>query len=193
MARRHPDIRASEAQFHAATAEAGQVEADFYLKVTIDAGFGFQSFSFRDFGFWNARAWNVGPSITLPIFQDGRLTGQLELKKSAQRDAAIGYRKTFLSAWKDVDDALTAYSTDQARRDELSAQVETNRRAYVLAGEQYRHGMTNFLDVLDAERRVLRSETDFTDMTSTVSGDLVRLYLSLGGGWESVFPAGRRG
>ncbi|NHO33726.1 efflux transporter outer membrane subunit [Acetobacter sp. LMG 1636] len=188
LAQRRPDIRAAAAQLHAATAEVGQAEADFYPKVTIDASFGFQSLSFRDFGFWNARTWNVGPSITLPIFQGGRLTGQLELKKSAQRDAALDYRRTVLSAWKEVDDALTRYSADQARRDALCAQVETNRRSYVLASEQYRHGMTNFLDVLDAERRVLGSETDFADVTSVVSGDLVRLYLSLGGGWESVFP-----
>ncbi|NHN86177.1 efflux transporter outer membrane subunit, partial [Acetobacter musti] len=155
LARRRPDIRAADAQLHAATAEVGQAEADFYPKVTIDASFGFQSLSFRDMGFWNARAWNVGPSITLPIFQGGRLSGQLELKKAAQKDAAIAYRKTVLSAWKDVDDALTVYSKDQARREELSAQVGTNRRSYVLASEQYRHGMTNFLNVLDSERRVL--------------------------------------
>lgn len=71
LARRRPDIREAEAELHAATAEVGQAEADFYPKVTIDAGFGFQSFSFRDLGFWGSRAWNVGPSISLPIFQGG--------------------------------------------------------------------------------------------------------------------------
>ncbi len=79
------------------------------------------------------------------------------------------------------------------RKTVLSAEVGTNRRSYVLASEQYRHGMTNFLNVLDSERRVLRSETDFAEITSTVSSDLVRLYLALGGGWERVFPLSARG
>ncbi|WP_233140557.1 efflux transporter outer membrane subunit [Acetobacter sp. DsW_063] len=188
LAERRPDIRAAAAQLHGATAEIGEAEADFYPKVTIDAGFGFQSLSFRDLGFWNARAWNVGPSITLPIFQGGRLRGQLALKKAAQKEAALNYRSTVLSAWKDVDDALTAYSTEQARRDQLQAETATNRRAYDLAREQYRHGMTSSLQVLDAERRVLQSEMDLADSAATVSTNLVRLYNALGGGWESSFP-----
>jgi NodT family efflux transporter outer membrane factor (OMF) lipoprotein len=191
LAARRPDIRAADAQLHGATAEVGQAEADFYPKVTIDAGFGFQSLSFRDLGFWNARAWNVGPTITLPIFQGGRLRGQLMLKKAAQKEAAINYRKTVLSAWKDVDDSLIAYSTEQARHDRLAAETVTNQRAYVLAKEQYRHGMTSSLQVLDAERRVLQSELNLADSTSSVSTNLVRLYNALGGGWESVFPDGK--
>lgn len=185
LAERRPDIRAASASLHAATAEVGQAIADFYPRVTIDASFGMQSFSFRDLGFWNARAWNVGPTISIPIFQGGRLTGQLELKKSSQKAAAIEYRKTVLSAWKDVDDALTSFGADQTRRDALVQQVETNRRAYVLASERYRHGMTAFLSVLDAERRVLQSELDLADMTTGVSSDVVRLYGALGGGWEA--------
>lgn len=188
LARRRPDIRAAEAQLHAATAQVGQAEADFYPRVTIDASFGFQSLSFRDMGFWNARAWNVGPSISLPIFQGGRLRGQLELKKAEQKEAAVNYRQVVLSAWRDVDDALVSYSRDQARRDELTGEVQADRRAYELALDRYRHGMTSFLDVLDTERRVLNSEVALSEIATSVSTDLTRLYLSLGGGWESVFP-----
>ncbi|MFT9215654.1 MAG: efflux transporter outer membrane subunit, partial [Acetobacter malorum] len=115
LARRRPDIREADAELHASTAEVGQAEADFYPKVTIDAGFGFQSFSFRDLGFWSARTWNVGPSISLPIFQGGRLTGQLEMKKASQKTAALRYRKTVLKAWSEVDNALTAYEAEQQR------------------------------------------------------------------------------
>lgn len=184
LAERRPDIRAAAADLHAATAEVGMAEADFYPKVTIDAAFGFQSLSFRDMGFWSARAWNVGPRITLPIFQGGRLHGQLELKKAAQQEAALEYRRVVLSAWKDVDDALIAYSTDQRRADQISAEVETNRRVWTLAEDRYRRGLVSFLEVLNAERSVLRSEDEESNMRMTISTDLVRLYLALGGGWK---------
>ncbi len=186
LAQRRPDIRSAEAGLHAATAEVGEAMADFYPKVTIDAGFGFQSLSFRDLGFWNARAWNVGPSITLPIFQGGRLRGQLELKKAAQKEAALEYRQTVLGAWKEVDDALTASADEQARRDQLAERVKTSERAWILAGEQYRHGMTTFLQVLNAERQLLSARQDFAESQTSVATNVVRLYNALGGGWETV-------
>ncbi|GBQ24385.1 efflux transporter outer membrane subunit [Gluconacetobacter sacchari] len=188
LARRRPDIRQAEAQLHGATAQVGEAVAEFYPRVTIDAGFGFQSLSFRDLGFWNARAWNVGPSITLPIFQGGRLRGQLELRKSAQQEAAISYRRTVLGAWHEVDNALTAYRDEQMRRDSLEREVAADQRGLDLARDQYRHGMVTFLTVLDAERRILAAQTDLTSSTATLSTDLVQLYSALGGGWETTFP-----
>ncbi|NHN89703.1 efflux transporter outer membrane subunit [Acetobacter conturbans] len=187
LAERRPDIRAASDELHAATAEVGQAIADFYPRVTIDASFGMQSFSFRDLGFWSARAWNVGPTITLPIFQGGRLSGQLELKKASQKGAAIQYRKTVLSAWKDVDDALTSFTKDGQRKDELEAKKVADQRAYDLALERYRHGLDSFLRVLDAERRLFQSEQSLTAQVEQESVDVVRLYAALGGGWESVF------
>jgi outer membrane protein TolC len=114
LAQRRPDIRQAEAELHAATAEVGQAEADFYPKVTIDAGFGFQSFSFRDLGFWSARTWNVGPSISLPIFQGGTPHRAVEdeegVSKKRQRSVIV---KTVLKAWSEVDNALTGYEAEQ--------------------------------------------------------------------------------
>lgn len=188
LARRRPDIREAEAELHAATAEVGQAMADFYPKVTIDAGFGFQSLSFRDLGFWSSRAWNVGPSITLPIFQGGRLVGQLQMKKASQKAAALKYRKTVLNAWSEMDNALTAYQTEQRRNQSLGAQVAANSRALELAQSQYRHGLQNYLQVLDAQRRLLQSQTELASSTATVSDNLVKLYNALGGGWEVAIP-----
>ncbi|MFT8850310.1 efflux transporter outer membrane subunit [Acetobacter orientalis] len=193
LAQRRPDIREAEAELHAATAEVGQAEADFYPKVTIDAGFGFQSFSFRDLGFWSARTWNVGPSISMPIFQGGRLKGQLDMKKASQKTAALRYRKTVLKAWSEVDNALTAYEAEQKRNQALKTQVASDQRSLHLAQEQYRHGMQSFLQVLDAERRLLASQTQLADSTSVISNNLVRLYNALGGGWEATYPENTNG
>ncbi len=188
LAHRRPDIREAEAELHAATAEVGQAMADFYPKVTIDAGFGLQSFSFRDMGMWSSRMWNVGPSITIPIFQGGRLTGQLQMKKASQKAAALRYRKTVLNAWREVDNALTAYQAEQKKNQRLTVQVAADRRSMDLAQSQYTHGLQNYLQVLDAQRRLLSSQTSLAESTANISDDLVRLYNALGGGWETTFP-----
>ncbi|WP_160257166.1 efflux transporter outer membrane subunit [Acetobacter pasteurianus] len=188
LAERRPDIREAGEELHAATAEVGQAEADFYPKVTIDAGFGFQSFSFRDMGFWSSRMWNVGPAITLPIFQGGRLTGQLHMKKASQKAAALRYRKTVLNAWKEVDNALTAYQAEQKRNQNIRNQVAADARSLELAQSQYKHGLQSYLQVLDTQRRLLQSQTQLADSTATMSGNLVQLYNALGGGWEAAFP-----
>ncbi|BAU39629.1 secretion system type I outer membrane efflux pump lipoprotein NodT [Acetobacter pasteurianus NBRC 101655] len=188
LAERRPDIREAGEELHAATAEVGQAEADFYPKVTIDAGFGFQSFSFRDMGFWSSRMWNVGPAITLPIFQGGRLTGQLHMKKASQKAAALRYRKTVLNAWKEVDNALTAYQAEQKRNQNIRNQVAADARSLELAQSQYKHGLQSYLQVLDTQRRLLQSQTQLADSTATMSSNLVQLYNALGGGWETAFP-----
>lgn len=188
LLQRRPDIREAEANLHAATAEVGVAMGDFYPKVTVDARMGFQSLSLRDLGFWSARAWNVGPTISLPIFEGGKLKGQLKLKKAQQKEAAFSYRKTVLQAWQEVDDALAAYQAEQLRNAKLKETVEANRQSVFLAQEQYREGLQNFINVLDAERRLLQSQDDLVQSTTRISTNLVQLYKTLGGGWENTFP-----
>lgn len=188
LAQRRPDIRQAEAQLHAAVANVGEAEAEFYPKITLNADFGLQSLSFRDLGFWNARAWNIGPSISLPIFQGGRLRGQLMLNRYAQKAAAITYRQTVLGAWRDVDNALIAYRDEQRRRDGLQAAVVSGQRALHLAQDQYRSGLTTYLNVLSAQRDLLSAELQLADSTTTLASNLAHLYNALGGGWETQFP-----
>ena len=188
LARRRPDIREAEAQLHAATATVGVAVANFYPRVTLSAGLNFESLSFRDLGFWSARAYNFGPTISLPIFQGGRLRGQLQLNEAQQQEAAINYQKTVLQAWQDVDNALTAYGAEQRRRDALVRSVRSYRRALDLAQQQYANGLQTFLNVLDAERGLFNAQGQLASSTATVSSDLVQLYNALGGGWEDTFP-----
>ncbi|CAI9120044.1 efflux transporter outer membrane subunit [Brytella acorum] len=188
LAQRRPDIRQADARLHAAVANVGEAEAEFYPKITIDAGFGFQSLSFRDLGFWNARAWNVGPSISLPIFQGGKLRGQLLLNRYAQKEAAIAYRETVLTAWREVDDALIAYRDEQRRRDGLVAAQAAAERAFSLAHDQYRSGLVTYLNVLSAQNDLLQAQSQVADSTTTVAANLARLYNALGGGWQTTFP-----
>lgn len=188
LAHRRPDIREAEEHLRETVAEVGEATADFYPKVTVTADFGFQTLSFRDLGFWNARAWNVGPSISLPIFQGGRLYGQLRLKKAAQRAAAVEYRQTVLQAWNEVDNALQAYHDEQIHHEGLAKTVDDQKRALTLATSQYRAGLATYLSVLEAQEKLQEAELELAASDSTFATDLARLYNALGGGWSDILP-----
>ncbi|HET6308995.1 MAG TPA: efflux transporter outer membrane subunit [Rhodopila sp.] len=189
LARRRPDIRQAEAQLHAATADIGVAQANFYPSLNLSGSIGLQSLQFSSLFNWNARQYSVGPGLTIPIFQGGQLRATLHLREAQQQEAAINFQKTVLQAWHDVDNALTAYQTEQSRRDQLTQAVTDNQHAVVLAQSRYQEGVADFLSVLDAERSLLQTQLQLSDSTANVSANLVALYKALGGGWETDMPA----
>ena len=194
LAQRRPDIRQAEAQLHAATADIGAAEADFFPRVTLSGSIGAQALQFKNlgnFGAYGALQYSGGPAITIPVFQGGQLKFTLLLRKAQQQEAAVQYQQAVLQAFHDVDNALTAYSTEQQRHDQLRRAVEQSRQALGLARQQYVQGLSTFLDVLTAQRTELESEQAFADSTTLISTNLVQLYKALGGGWEADFPRGR--
>jgi NodT family efflux transporter outer membrane factor (OMF) lipoprotein len=188
LARRRPDIRQAEAQLHAATADIGMAKADFYPKVTLSGSVALQALQFKNLG-WSAGTYSFGPSLTIPIFEGGRLRRTVELREAQQQEAAINFQKTVLQAFTDVDNALIAYGAEQRRRTRLMAQEAQARRALGLAQNQFRQGLTDFLQVLTAQRTLLSVDQQLSDSTATVSANLVALYKALGGGWEPDLPA----
>jgi len=189
LARRRPDIREAEAQLHAATADIGVAVANFYPSVTLSGSVGLQSLQPWQMFNFNARQFAAGPGITIPIFEGGQLKATLELRKAQQQEAAIDYQKIVLSAWHDVDNALTAYQTEQARRDQLVQAVAQNQRALVLAQSRYQDGVADFLQVLTAQQNLLSTQQQLAIATTNVSNNLVAVYKALGGGWETQMPA----
>ncbi|CAM5309069.1 Toluene efflux pump outer membrane protein TtgF [Aquamicrobium terrae] len=188
LARRRPDIRAAEAQLHAATAGIGVAVGDFYPSVQLNGTVGFDSLELKDLWKASSLQYTVGPTVTLPIFAGGRLKSTLELRKAQQIEAAITYRKTVLQAWHEVVNAMVAYRLERQRRGRLQAQVEHARQALSLARDRYRDGVADFLTVLDAERTLLEASQQQATSTTNVSLDLVQLFKALGGGWETTFP-----
>ncbi len=188
LARRRPDIRQAEAQLHAATADIGVAVADFYPKITLDGSIGLQALKAKDLGNWGARQYGLGPTISIPIFEGGKLRATLQLRKVEQQEAALNYQQTVLQAWHDVDNAMTAYAAEQRRRDALANSVAQNQRALDLSRQRYTQGVADFLNVLDAQRTLLQAELQLAESTTTVSQNLVQLYKALGGGWETRFP-----
>ena len=189
LARRRPDIRQAEAQLHATTADIGVAVANFYPSVKLSGSLGLQALQPWKMFNIDARDYAVGPGITIPIFEGGQLRATLALRKAQQQEAAITYQKTVLGAWHEVDNALTAYQTEQARRDQLIQAVAQNQRALGLAQSRYQEGVADFLQVLTAQQNLLSTQQQLALATTNVSANLVALYKALGGGWETQLPA----
>ncbi|WP_440466579.1 efflux transporter outer membrane subunit [Pseudomonas sp. YH-1] len=186
LAQRRPDIRRAEATLHAATASIGVAKADFYPRISLNGSFGFQALQLSNFGDWNSRTFGIGPSLSLPIFEGGRLKGMLALREAQQQESAIAYRRTVLNAWREVDDALTDYAADQRRLASLDTAAEHGRTALANAREQYKAGAVDFLNVLSAQRELLATEEQQVRSREAVATTLVLLYKSLGGGWQQA-------
>ncbi|WP_246796990.1 efflux transporter outer membrane subunit [Burkholderia perseverans] len=189
LAERRPDIREAEATLHAATAQIGVAVGDFYPRVTLSANLDLQAMHFGDLDSWSSRAFGVGPAISIPLFEGGRLKGQLALRNAEQQAAAIGYRRTVLNAWHEVDDAMSAYRTSQQQHDTLAEAVEQNRLALDNARRQYLAGATDFLNVLTVQQNLLGTQQALAVSRTDVLVSLIGLFKALGGGWQTTFPA----
>lgn len=184
LAERRPDIRRAQAQLHAATAAIGVAEADFYPRITLSGSMGFQALQLSDLGSWGSRSFAFGPGLSVPLFEGGRLKGALQLQEGRQQEAGIGFQKTVLRAWHEVDDALVAYQANQRRRDSLLQAVAHNQRALDSVHQQYTQGTVDFLNVLTVQNALLANQAALVDSTAQVSLSLVDLYGALGGGWQ---------
>jgi outer membrane protein TolC len=133
---------------------------------------------------------SIGPSVTVPVFEGGRIRANIELQTAAQQELMAAYQQALLQAFQDVEDALIAYSHEQATRAQLAQAVRANQRAVELARSLYGQGLTDFLTVLVAEQSVFTSQDSLAQTERDVALTLVSLYKALGGGWDTLVEAG---
>ncbi|NHN89552.1 efflux transporter outer membrane subunit [Acetobacter conturbans] len=188
LAERRPDIRMAADRLHAATASIGVAIADFFPRVTLSGSLDIQALQFSGLGSWASRQYGFGPTATLPIFEGGRLTGQLHLRKSQQQEAATMFQRTVLKAWQEIDDAMADFTAAQRRHDELSEAVHENEIAVETAKMQYVQGSSDFLNVLTLQNALLSSQSALVDATAHVSVAVTNLYRAVGGGWQDFYP-----
>lgn len=185
LIRRRPDIRSAERQLAAITAEVGAATADLYPKFSLTGNIGLQSISASDWFTGRSRFWSIGPTITWPVFDAGRIRANIEVRSAQQEQALRLYEKSVLTAFEDVENALVNYGNEQTRYRSLLEAAAANRRAVQLANDLYTQGLVPFLNVLDAQRTLYSSESDLAQSEAGMASNLVALYKALGGGWET--------
>lgn len=177
-----PDIMAAEHQLRAAQAQIGAARAAFFPRVALTGSLGTASAELGGLFDSDSQAWTFSPSISLPLFNAGRLRNNLNLTEVRRDIAVANYEKTVQGAFRDVSDALVAR---QSLAGQLaiaqSAQAAQSERAR-LSQLRYDHGAAAFLEVLDAQRDLLVAEQQVVQMRRALLSSQVSLYAALGGG-----------
>jgi outer membrane protein TolC len=158
--------------------------ADFFPQFSLTGSVNYQNNLARDLFAGPSGIYSGGPQVAWPIFSGGRTVSNLRLQKAATDAAYLTYQKTVLAALADVESNLAAFAKEWDHRKDLSEAVVKNRRALEFSRQLYRAGTEEFLNVLDAERSLLASETALAQSRQAISSDLVNIYRALGGGWQ---------
>ncbi len=187
LLRRRPDIMEAERQLASATAQIGVATAELFPQVAVTASAGRQT-GIAPLAI--SMIWSVGPAITVPLLDFGRLDAVVEKADFRTRELLANYKQTVLNAVREVDTAVDAYAAQQDRLRHLAEALAAARRAVTLATERFDRGLTNSLNVIDAQRQEYEIEQEYVTAQESAAVQFVTLYKSLGGGWEDyqIFP-----
>lgn len=181
---RRPDLAASEAQLAAANANIAAARAALLPGISLTASAGATSAQLLSVLSSPASALTLGLALLQPIFDGGRLRGQVSVSESRERELVENYRKAILAALSDVENALTA-SSRTAVQEELQGQVRVEaERTLRLSELRYREGADDLLSVLDAQRTLFQAEDQLAQTRLARLQASVGLFKALGGGWE---------
>lgn len=183
LVRQRPDIRASEALLHAASARIGVATANLYPQITLTGSYGFGATSLADLFKSGSTVWGLAAGLLQPIFQGGKLTAQRRAAIAAYDQASAQYQETVLGAFQNVADVLTALEAD-ARA--LKAETENEAIAaqtLALTQKQFQLGAASYLSLLNAQRQHQQTRLSLVQAQATRLTDTAALFQVMGGGW----------
>ena len=182
--RRRPDVQQAERELAAAIARIGVATANLFPDVTVSAAIGSQGQGWGATPDVGRHIWSFGPGAVWPLLDFGALDAAVEVADYAARASLANYRKTLLTAVEQVDSAVDACDAQQQRLERLGDAMVAAQRAVDLATERYNRGLTDFLNVVDAERQFYDLQGQYAEAQVAEGEQFVQLYRSLGGGWQ---------
>lgn len=181
---RRPDVQEAEANLISANANIINARAQFFPDITLTGSRGYASGALSSLFRPDSILYSLAASAVQPIFEGGKLTGQLEFSQAKYDELLANYRKAVLSAFSDVEDALSAVQQDAAQEAAQAEAVKTARRAYDMSLEQLRGGITDITTVLNTQRTLFSAQDALVQARLAHLQAIVNLYKALGGGWQ---------
>jgi NodT family efflux transporter outer membrane factor (OMF) lipoprotein len=183
LVRRRPDVLRAERQLAARSLFVGAARAEYLPRITFGARAGYLATAADElFKRANSRL-QIGPAMTFPLFDIGRVRERVQVAEAGQDEAQAGYKATVLRALEESQGALVTYDRAHARLAILESAVRSSSRAADLAQQRFEAGLTDFLQVLDAERTLLDAENQLAIGHTTAATALVAVYKAVGGTW----------
>jgi outer membrane protein TolC len=194
LLKRRPDIRQAERELAAATAQIGVATANLYPQVLAQGAIGSQGQGLGTTPAIGQHIWSFGAGAVWPLLDFGALDAQVDIATLRAQERLLVYRKTILDAVEEVDAAVDAYQAEQVRLQDLGEALLAAQRAVELATARYNRGLTDFLNVIDAQRQLYDLQAQYADAQVAQGEQFAQLYKSLGGGWQNYqqVPAIRR-
>ncbi len=190
---RRPDIVAERWRVEAMSQDIREARARFYPNVTLNLFAGFQSIGLSDFLTAGSRVWGIGPAISLPIFDGGRLRANLGLHQAAYDAAVEQYNGVVIAALHDVVDQLVSLKWLGRQLVEQEQALALSRRAFELAQSRYRSGLASYLQVLVAEVQMLQQQRLTVESQGRERELHLNLIRALGGGLTPEAPGATAG
>jgi NodT family efflux transporter outer membrane factor (OMF) lipoprotein len=186
---RRPDVAEAERRVASANAQIGQARAAYFPQFTLSAVAGFESVSTATWIKAPSRFWSVGPHVSLPLFEGGRLVAQTDQAKAAYAEQVANYRNTVLGAYRDVEDNLVALRQLQAESETAAGAVTATGTVLQQAQDRYKAGIATYLEVASAETAALQAQLTVVNIQTRRMNASVLLVKALGGGWQAPWPA----
>lgn len=183
---RRPDVVAAEQQLIAANARIGAARATLFPRIGLSGMLGSESAALTNLFSGPARIWSLGFALAQPIFQGGRLFGEIEAVQARERQALAQYQKTLQTAFRETHDALVAQTRAREVFDAESARARALSDSLRLARIRYENGLTSQLEVLDAERNLLNAELNRAEALRSQRAAVADVVKALGGGWAGL-------
>jgi NodT family efflux transporter outer membrane factor (OMF) lipoprotein len=185
LLRRRPDIRQAERELAGATARIGIATANLFPSLGVTGAIGFQRQSLKGQPVLGEHIWSLGPAAVWPLLDFGALDAQVGIADLETRARLVHYKQTIQQAVREVDTSYGLYTAQQQSLAKLDTALIASQRAVTLANERYQRGVTDFLNVIDAERAEYALEEQYAQAQVATAGGFIALYRSLGGGWEN--------
>jgi multidrug efflux system outer membrane protein len=185
LLRRRPDIAASEHLLVAANANIGVSVANFFPQIGLTTFFGRASTELSEFSTGN-NLWNVGGTLTGPLFQGGKLRAEYKISKAQFQEQLAAYEQTVVTAFADVSDALIT-KQKLVEQDVFNVQaVEALTSSVDLATQRYLNGKSSYFEVLQAQQELYPAQRAEAQTKAGELISVVQLYKALGGGWTNT-------
>ncbi len=184
-----PDLQQSVALLRSANAQIGVAEAAFYPSIHLTGDFGYASENLRHLGEAGSRQFSIGPlALSLPIFDGGRNKSGLDLARARYDEAVANHEGKLLTALREVEDALSD-TAERQQQEQVQQQAQVAAaRAYTVARFRYERGLSNFLEVTDAQRSSLAADRAAVQIHTQRLLAAAAVARSLGGGWKADAP-----
>ena len=185
---RRPDVAEAERSMAAASEGIGVAKAAFFPAIQLTGSAGVESVELKDIFNWESRAWSLGPNLSLPLFEGGRIRAGVQRARAAYQEAVALYRSQVLVAFHEVEDGLAGLRLLQEQFEAQMRAVDGARKSAELSRIRYREGLASYLEVVVADRTMLETQIAAYDLNGQRVVTTVQLIKALGGGWRADNP-----